>query len=52
MPILLDERGARQAEVLLDFEELLERWLIVQGQAPSRRSEGGGGSVPPRVPRD
>ena len=52
MPILLHERGARKAEMLLDFEQLLKRGPIVQGQAPCRRSEDGGGSGPSRAPRD
>jgi hypothetical protein len=42
VPVLFDERGARQTEVLLDFEQFLERRSIAQRLAPNFRSEDGG----------
>jgi hypothetical protein len=38
MPVLLDERRARQAEMRLDFQQGLERRFIAPGPAPYSRT--------------
>ena len=34
VPVLFDKGGARQAKMTLDFEQVLQGWIIAQGQVP------------------
>ena len=46
IPVFFDQGRTRQAEVLLDFEQILKRWVIAQGPAPDCRHGAAGRNAP------